>query len=93
MSELTALIHKYCPKAIEYKTLGELGYFYGGLSGKTKEDFKDGNAKLITYMNVYTNPSLKIDVTDSILFGEYYEKSNIAVFSRYNHIFIICFVW
>ena len=35
--------------------LGQLGIFYGGLSGKTKNDFIDGNAKYITYNNVYKN--------------------------------------
>lgn len=47
-------------------TLNELGNFYGGLTGKSKDDFKDGNAKFITYMNVYSNPSLRIDVSDSV---------------------------
>lgn len=35
--------------------LGQLGIFYGGLSGKTKNDFIEGNAKYITYNNVYKN--------------------------------------
>lgn len=44
-----------CSNGVEYKTLGELGLFYGGLTGKSKEDFKDGNEAFITYMNVYLN--------------------------------------
>ena len=39
-------------KSIE---LNSIGSFYGGLSGKTKEDFCKGNSKFITYMNVYKN--------------------------------------
>ena len=39
----------------ECKTLGELGTFYGGLSGKSKEDFVDGTCPYITYKNVYLN--------------------------------------
>lgn len=35
--------------------MGEIGYTYTGLSGKTKEDFGHGNAKFITYMNVFSN--------------------------------------
>ena len=35
--------------------LGELGSFYGGLSGKSKEDFVGGNCRYITYKNVYLN--------------------------------------
>ena len=55
--------------------LGEVGDFYGGLSGKTKEDFKDGNAKFITYKNIYTNLSLDIDVDDKVFVAEG-EKQN-----------------
>lgn len=33
--------------------LGELGETYSGLSGKTKNDFGRGNAKYITYLNVF----------------------------------------
>ncbi len=39
----------------ESKILGELGSFYGGLSGKSKEDFVDGTCPYITYKNVYLN--------------------------------------
>ncbi len=41
--------------AWDYITLGELGYFFGGLTGKSKEDFDHGDSKFITYMNVYKN--------------------------------------
>jgi type I restriction enzyme S subunit len=37
------------------KTLGELGAIYGGLSGKTKEDFGDGEGLFVTFMNVMSN--------------------------------------
>lgn len=66
MSNLEELIEKLCPDGVEYKTLGELGKFYGGLTGKSKEDFKEGNAKFITYKNVYSNPALDLDVEDRV---------------------------
>ena len=66
MSKLDALIKKYCPDGVEYKTLGELGHFYGGLTGKSKEDFKDGNAIFISYKNVYSNPALDINPLDRV---------------------------
>lgn len=53
MTSLEQLIMDYCPDGVPFKTMGELGIFYGGLSGKSKDDFKDGNAKFITYMNVF----------------------------------------
>ena len=35
--------------------LDELGFFFGGLSGKTKDDFEHGDGKFITYLNVFRN--------------------------------------
>ena len=58
MSNLGDLIALYCPNGVPRKALGELGKFYGGLTGKSKDDFTDGNAKFITYRNVYSNPAL-----------------------------------
>ena len=53
MSKLDELIKELCPNGVEYKTLDELGNFYGGITGKSKDDFVEGNAKFITYRNVY----------------------------------------
>ncbi len=36
--------------------LGELGGTYGGLTGKTKDDFGSGNARYVTFLNVVLNP-------------------------------------
>lgn len=65
-SKLDELIQQYCPDGVPNKTLGELGKFFGGLTGKSKDDFTDGNAKFITYKNVYANPALQIDVEDRV---------------------------
>ena len=70
MSKLEELIQQYCPDGVEWKTLGELGSFYGGLSGKTKEDFKDGNAKFISYKNIYANPSININTDERVKIAE-----------------------
>lgn len=70
MNKLEQLINELCPEGVEYKALGELGEFYSGLSGKSKDDFSNGNAKFITYMNVFSNLSLKIDVDDKVKIGE-----------------------
>lgn len=43
---------------VEWMKIEDLGSYFGGLTGKTKKDFEDGNAKFITYMNVFANPSL-----------------------------------
>ena len=44
----------------EQRKLGDCGSAYGGLSGKTKEDFGRGTAKFVPYTNVFDNP-----ITDS----------------------------
>lgn len=49
-----------------YPVLGTLGKTYTGLSGKTKEDFGNGYATYITYMNVFTNPITNPSQVDSI---------------------------
>lgn len=36
--------------------MGNCGTTYGGLTGKTKEDFGNGNARFIPYTNVFDNP-------------------------------------
>ena len=66
MSKLDDLIRKLCPNGVEYKALGELGKFYGGLTGKSKKDFENGNETLITYKNVYLNPAVDINPDDRV---------------------------
>ena len=75
MSEIKQLIERLCPDGVEYKKISELGTFYGGLTGKSKKDFGNGNAKFITYMNVYSNPALDLSVTDTVQIAEG-EKQN-----------------
>lgn len=52
------------------KKLGEIGYTYSGLTGKCKDDFGQGNAKYITFLNVLTNPILKEDLFESVTIKE-----------------------
>lgn len=40
----------------EVKKLGDIAKTYGGLSGKTKEDFKNGLYPYIPFMNILSNP-------------------------------------
>ena len=66
-----------CPNGVEWKTLDELGTFYGGLSGKSKDDFKEGNEKFITYLNIANNPALRLDIDETVKIGPN-EKQNIV---------------
>ncbi len=49
--------------------LSDVGEFYGGLSGKTKENFGVGDSKFITYMNVFSNVIAKPEMCDSVDVG------------------------
>lgn len=75
MKNLETLIQELCPDGLEFVKLGDVGTFYGGLSGKSKADFTDGNAKFVTYMNVYSNPALNTDIKDFVKIEEG-EKQN-----------------
>ena len=50
----------------EQRQLGEVGLTYPGLSGKTKEDFGHGDARFVTYMNVYSNAVVNPDGVEAI---------------------------
>ncbi|MFC6289925.1 restriction endonuclease subunit S [Levilactobacillus angrenensis] len=50
----------------EQRKLGKIGKTFTGLSGKTKEDFGHGDAKFVTYMNVFSNPVSDLEMIDNI---------------------------
>ena len=55
--------------------LKEIGTFYSGLSGKSKSDFSEGNALLVTYRNIFNNPVLNRVIKDTVVVGKD-EKQN-----------------
>ena len=76
MSKLDELIHQLCPDGVEWKTLNDIGEFFGGLTGKSKNDFIDGNAAFITYSNIYSNPSLNLNIDEKVRIDDG-EKQNV----------------
>ena len=46
--------------------IGKIGEFYGGLSGKTKNDFNCGNAHYITFLNVLSNVKIDTSILASV---------------------------
>ena len=46
--------------------LGKMGNTFTGLSGKTKEDFGHGDAKFVTYVNVFNNPIANSKMLESV---------------------------
>ena len=67
MSKIDELLKN---EKVEWKKLGEIGKFYGGITGKAKQDFSCGNAKFITYKNVYSNPATELNVEDRVKINE-----------------------
>ncbi|HMU98894.1 MAG TPA: restriction endonuclease subunit S [Chitinophagales bacterium] len=50
----------------EWTTVDKLGKPFGGLSGKAKADFKDGNCPYIPFMNVMSNPIIDTTYFDYV---------------------------
>lgn len=67
MSKIDELLKN---EKVEWKKLGEIGEIFGGITGKTKNDFKNGNKKFVTYKNVYSNPALDLDIKDLVNIGK-----------------------
>lgn len=60
MSRLSQMMAELCPEGVEVRSLDELGTLYNGLTGKSKADFSAGDARFVTYVNVFNN--LSVDV-------------------------------
>ena len=69
MNKIEELIQHYCPNGVEFTEIGKIGDFYGGLTGKSKNDFQNGNAKFVTYMNVFSNITVKTDINIFVRIG------------------------
>lgn len=50
----------------EKKKIGTIGYTYNGLSGKSKEDFVEGNCYYITFLNILKNPIINEDIFERV---------------------------
>ncbi|MFS1134564.1 restriction endonuclease subunit S [Enterococcus hirae] len=50
----------------EQRKLGKIGKTYTGLTGKSKEDFGHGDAKFVTYMNVFQNPKATLEQLENV---------------------------
>lgn len=51
---------------IAWKPLGEVAEIYGGLNGKSKSDFENGNAKFVTYKNIFANIDVDFNSLESV---------------------------
>ena len=46
--------------------MGEVGAFFGGLTGKAKADFVDGNARFVSYVNIFNNIAVDLGRDDFV---------------------------
>ena len=58
--------------------MSEIGSFFGGLFGKSKIDFINGNCKYITYMNVYCNLETDLNTNDFVTIGSDEKQNKLA---------------
>ncbi|GAA8417973.1 hypothetical protein Hpkin71_06020 [Helicobacter pylori] len=75
MHKIEKLLHTLAPKGVEFRKLGDIGEFYGGLVGKSKKSFSQGNKFYVPYINVFNNPQLDLNALESVQIGDK-EKQN-----------------
>ena len=63
--------------SVEWKELGEISHFYGGLTGKTKSDFENGNAKYVTYKNIFNNLQVELNLLETVRVDENENQNSI----------------
>jgi len=51
------------------KSIGKIGTTYGGLSGKSKNDFENGNHPYITFLNVMNNTVINTSIFEYVKIG------------------------
>lgn len=70
MSRIDRLIAEHCPEGVRHAPLGNMGIIFGGLTGKSKEDFIDGNARFVSYVNVFNNIATDVAANDFVTIKE-----------------------
>lgn len=67
--ELTSHAHNHSKALWHWYVFGELGYSFGGLSGKSKADFGHG-APYVPYLNVFNNAEVDTEQFDLVNVGD-----------------------
>lgn len=66
MNRFDDLILQLCPNGVRTAALGDLGVIFGGLTGKSKSDFTGGNARFVSYVNVFNNTAVNTGADDFV---------------------------
>ena len=83
MSNLNFLEKLLDEVEVEWIPLGNLAEIYGGLIGKSKLDFEQGNANYITYKNIFSNIEINSDIFEKVKISPL-EKQNKVQYCRVN---------
>ncbi len=66
MSRIDQLIRTHCPNGVDYVVLANVADTVAGLSGKSKVDFSDGNARYVSYKNIFANLAVNQTAPDFV---------------------------
>jgi type I restriction enzyme S subunit len=61
-----ALLSLSADESIRRFSMGDAGVFFGGLTGKSKADFSGGNARFVSYTNVFNNMAVDLERDDFV---------------------------
>jgi type I restriction enzyme S subunit len=75
VSRIDDLIKELAPEGVQFVMLASVAKTMPGLSGKTKSDFSGGNARFVTYKNVFANLAVQQNEPDFVQVGAE-EKQN-----------------
>lgn len=66
MSQVGELLSRLAPEGVRHVELGEIARTVSGLSGKSKADFTDGNARYVSYKNAFANSAVDLGAEDFV---------------------------
>jgi type I restriction enzyme S subunit len=66
VNNIEDLMKRLCPNGVRTASLGDLGVIFGGLTGKSKADFSGGNARFVSYVNVFNNIAVDLGADDFV---------------------------
>ncbi|MDR2199521.1 MAG: hypothetical protein LBR53_08730 [Deltaproteobacteria bacterium] len=79
MSKLQNLIAELFPNGVTFQPMGELIDYYGGLTGKSINEFNQDNSKFITYLNVFSNLAVDTSVLGLVTIEPFKKQRRVAV--------------
>lgn len=66
MRALQLLLAEHWSDGVEFVTVEDVASLYGGLTGKTREDFQQGSGRYVPYVNVFNNPGVDLSSTKPV---------------------------